>query len=258
MKLLQFTEDVRPAYYGTWTKASNKISGQTPLAKDEILVDYDHDSEGEWEPEGEGEEIQSGDEEEEDPVSDIADPEDAGWLVPEGYLSEDEGVESDDERENQVRPAMRPTRKHTAIRPVVIGPLFDDGSLTEDDPLKRYSTRMLFDYSNKKGYDPFYIETDDTTMNTKQLPTTTDDPNKKSSFTEQHENELLNIIEVTKADGIPKLVSEAKSNWLLQGVSKRQLEMKIKDLAVKEKRGSDTKATYHVKDNSNNKQQQSL
>ena len=33
-------------------------------------------------------------------------------------------------------------------------------------------------------------------MNTKQVPTTTDDPNKKSSFTEQHENELINVIKI--------------------------------------------------------------
>ena len=95
MKLLQFTEDVRPAYYGkviqqrnettdkltfvligTWTKSSKRIDARHPLSKDADLVDYEHDSEGEWEPEGEGEEIQSGDEDEDDPSADIADPED--------------------------------------------------------------------------------------------------------------------------------------------------------------------------------------
>ncbi|KAI9263451.1 chromatin assembly factor 1 subunit A-domain-containing protein [Phascolomyces articulosus] len=253
MKLLQFTEDVRPAYYGTWTKSSKKINGQKPLAKDEDLVDYEHDSEGEWEPEGEGEEIQSGDEDDDDPASDIADPEDAGWLVPEGYLSEDEGVESDDERTNQVRPAMRPTRKHTAIRPVIVGPIFEDGDLAEDEPLKRYATRMLFNYPSNKPYNPFHMETDDSTTNTKQVSSATEDPNKKSVFTPQHENELINIIEGKKAEAMPKLVSEAKANWLLRDVSKRQLEMKIKDLAVKEKRGSDTKAAWHIKETSNNK-----
>ena len=77
-------------------------------------------------------------------------------------------------------------------------------------------------------------------MNGKQVATTTDDPSKKPLFTEQHENELINvirdflflympclyinsihlcllvtlqIIEAAKADGMPKLVSEAKSNW---------------------------------------------
>lgn len=39
---------------------------------------------------------------------------------------------------------------------------------------------------------------------------------------------------------MPKLVSEAKENWLLRDMSKRQIEAKIKDLAVKVKLGSDT------------------
>ncbi|KAI8148570.1 chromatin assembly factor 1 subunit A-domain-containing protein [Fennellomyces sp. T-0311] len=240
MKLLQFTEDVRPAYYGTWTKSSKRINARCPLAKDEGLVDYEHDSEGEWEPEGEGEEIQSGDEDEDDPSSDIADPEDAGWLVPEGYLSEGEGVESDEERTTKVAsgPSMRPTRKHMAIRPVIIGPIFDDGQATEDDTLRLYPTRMLFDYANERPYDPFKMDTEDT-PNTKLTSSTGDDNSKKMTFTPEHESELINIIK-GKADAMPKLVSEAKANWLLRDVSKRQIEMKIKDLAVKEKRGSDT------------------
>ncbi|KAI9489373.1 chromatin assembly factor 1 subunit A-domain-containing protein [Zychaea mexicana] len=251
MKFLQFTEDVRPAYYGTWTKSSKKINGRAPLAQDDQFVDYDHDSEGEWEPEGEGEEIQSGDEEDDDPSSDVADPEDAGWLVPEGYLSEGEGVESDDERTSQVRPAMRPTRKHTAIRPVVVGPVFDDGDLGEDDPLNRYATRMLFDFPKDKPYDPFYVEADDA-ANTKSTSSTADDSSKKSiAFTAQHENELISIIE-GKADAMPKLISEAKSNWLLHDMSKRQIEMQIKNLAVKEKRGTETKPAWHVKDSLSN------
>jgi hypothetical protein len=36
------------------------------------------------------------------------------------------------------------------------------------------------------------------------------------------------------------LISGAKSNYLLKDVSKRQLEAKIKNIAVKEKRGNDT------------------
>lgn len=76
MKLLQFTENVRPAYYGSWTQKSHKITGKTPFAKDQDKLDYDHDSEAEWEPEGEGEDIVSGDEDDDDPNTDMIDPED--------------------------------------------------------------------------------------------------------------------------------------------------------------------------------------
>jgi hypothetical protein len=74
MKFLQFKEDIRPAYWGTWTKRSKKVLPRRPFAKDTEFLDYDHDSEAEWEPEGEGEDIKSGDEEDED--VDIADPDD--------------------------------------------------------------------------------------------------------------------------------------------------------------------------------------
>ncbi|KAI9484831.1 hypothetical protein BDB00DRAFT_110021 [Zychaea mexicana] len=40
MKLLQSTEDVRSAYYGTSTKSSKKINSRAPLAQDDQLVDY--------------------------------------------------------------------------------------------------------------------------------------------------------------------------------------------------------------------------
>lgn len=76
MKLLQFKEDVRPAYYGTFTKQSRIVSGRRPFAQDVDQLDYDVDSEGEWEPEGEGEDIHSGDEDEDDPNTDMIDPED--------------------------------------------------------------------------------------------------------------------------------------------------------------------------------------
>lgn len=104
MKLLQFREDIRPAYWGTWTKSSKKISPRRPLAQDTEYLDYEHDSEAEWEPEEEGEDIKSGDEEDED--VDIADPDDAGWLVPEGYLSNDEGIGSDNEDEGKYWPYL--------------------------------------------------------------------------------------------------------------------------------------------------------
>lgn len=100
MKLLQFTENVRPAYYGndqksistymytcwqfgmistwlgTWTKPNGTITPKNPFTKDANLVDYDYDSEAEWEPEGEGEDIQSGDEDEDEVAPEPIDPED--------------------------------------------------------------------------------------------------------------------------------------------------------------------------------------
>lgn len=55
MKLLRFHDNVRPAYWGTFSKTSKKISGKKPLSMDEEMFDYEVDSDGEWEEEGEGE-----------------------------------------------------------------------------------------------------------------------------------------------------------------------------------------------------------
>jgi hypothetical protein len=100
-KLLQFREDYRPAYYGTWTRKSESITGRTPFSKDKGLIDYDYDSESEWqegamECEDDGESITCSDEDgedEEDDEEELGDSEDDGWLVPDGYLSDGEGVD---------------------------------------------------------------------------------------------------------------------------------------------------------------------
>jgi hypothetical protein len=86
MKFLQFREDIRPAYWGTWTKTSQKILPRRPFAMDTEHLDYDHDSEAEWEPEGEGEDIKSGDEDDED--VDVADPDDVSGHQSTDYENE--------------------------------------------------------------------------------------------------------------------------------------------------------------------------
>ena len=75
MKLLQFMENVRPAYFGTFTQRSRTVHGRNPFGRDTDVFNYEHDSEAEWEPEGEGEDIHS-DEDDDDPNVDMIDPED--------------------------------------------------------------------------------------------------------------------------------------------------------------------------------------
>lgn len=141
MKLLQFSENVRPAYYGTFTQASNRVSGRRPFTQDDKL-DYDIDSEAEWEPEGEGEDIVSGDEDEDDPNADMIDPEDAGWLVPEGYLSDNEGVEGEHEDDRvTVKASTLSTNKRIAVRKIVMGPFFEGND--HDDLLKPFETNFF-------------------------------------------------------------------------------------------------------------------
>lgn len=98
-KFLSFCEDVRPPYYGTWSKKSKFITGKKPFGIDTAQLDYDVDSEGEWEEEdGDiGEEIGDDgmeDEEDKEMDGDDEDDEDDGWLAADDEI-DDDGDEAD-------------------------------------------------------------------------------------------------------------------------------------------------------------------
>ncbi|KAL1552180.1 chromatin assembly factor 1 subunit FAS1-like [Salvia divinorum] len=100
-QLLQFDKSHRPAFYGVWPKKSQAIGGRRPLAKDPD-IDYEIDSDEEWEEEEPGESLSDCEKDEEDEsmeeqqkVDDEDESED-GFFVPDGYLSESEGVQADE------------------------------------------------------------------------------------------------------------------------------------------------------------------
>ncbi|XP_075719903.1 chromatin assembly factor 1 subunit A isoform X2 [Rhinoderma darwinii] len=106
MKLLQFCENYRPAYWGTWNRSSAVINPRKPWAQD-TLLDYEVDSDEEWEEEEPGESLShsEGDEDDDDAKED--DEDDDGFFVPHGYLSEDEGGVSDEECKNPENQKVR-------------------------------------------------------------------------------------------------------------------------------------------------------
>lgn len=98
-KLLQFHEDVRPPYFGTWQKKSKHISGRSPFNLDNDLLDYDVDSEAEWDIGGPGESLKGDDSEDEDQAGDDYEI-DMKTFVPHGYVSNDEMDENSDSEQN--------------------------------------------------------------------------------------------------------------------------------------------------------------
>nr|XP_032824868.1 chromatin assembly factor 1 subunit A isoform X2 [Petromyzon marinus] len=132
MKLLQFNENNRPAYWGTWSKCSKHINPRNPLAKDKELLDYEVDSDDEWEEEEPGESI-SHSEGEQDDEEDDDDDDDDGFFVPHGHLSDGEGVSDGEGKLSAETKKLRErlkakewddlTRTHRCQRlePVVIG-----------------------------------------------------------------------------------------------------------------------------------------
>ncbi|XP_056133680.1 chromatin assembly factor 1 subunit A [Lampris incognitus] len=97
MKLLQFHENYRPAYWGTWSKKSSHISPRCPLRQDKNLLDYEVDSDEEWEEEEPGESLSHSEGEDDEDGGDNEDDEDDGFFVPHGYLSDGEGALEEEE-----------------------------------------------------------------------------------------------------------------------------------------------------------------
>ncbi|KAK9673520.1 hypothetical protein RND81_12G172700 [Saponaria officinalis] len=99
-QLLQFDKSNRPAFYGIWPKRSSIVKSRHPFAKDPDL-DYEIDSDEEWEEEEPGESLSDSEKEEEEILEegsckgDDEEESEDGFFVPDGYLSENEGVEND-------------------------------------------------------------------------------------------------------------------------------------------------------------------
>ncbi|KAG1669093.1 Chromatin assembly factor 1 subunit A-B [Nymphon striatum] len=86
-KILQFHENRRPPYWGTFRKTSKEIRPRKPFGRDKDLFDYDVDSDDEWEEEEPGESLHGSDDDKE---SEDDYDEDGEFMVPHGYLSADE------------------------------------------------------------------------------------------------------------------------------------------------------------------------
>ncbi|NXI49126.1 CAF1A factor, partial [Chloroceryle aenea] len=133
MKLLQFGENHRPAYWGTWNKQTSAIRPRNPWSKDTKLLDYEVDSDEEWEEEEPGESLSHSEGDDEEDGEDEDD--DDGFFVPHGYLSEDEGVTEECDPENhKVRQKLKAKewdelmakgKRFHVLQPVKIGCLWE-------------------------------------------------------------------------------------------------------------------------------------
>ncbi|XP_037791159.1 LOW QUALITY PROTEIN: chromatin assembly factor 1 subunit A-B-like [Penaeus monodon] len=97
-KLLQFCENRRPAYWGTWSKKSKNICARRPFARDDIF-NYEYDSDDDWEEEETGESLSDSEGEEKEEEEGDQYEVDNDFFVPHGYLSDDEGKSDQEEEE---------------------------------------------------------------------------------------------------------------------------------------------------------------
>ncbi|NXC58119.1 CAF1A factor, partial [Aleadryas rufinucha] len=157
MKLLQFSENHRPAYWGTWNKRTSLIRARNPWSKDAKLLDYEVDSDEEWEEEEPGESLSHSEEDDEEEGED--EDEDDGFFVPHGYLSEDEGVTEECDPENQkVRQKLKAKewdeliakgKRFHVLQPVKIGCVWEraakDSSTNTDLKVLQQFTACVLD-----------------------------------------------------------------------------------------------------------------
>lgn len=105
VKLLQFDKSHRPAFYGVWSRNSEVVGPRHPFVKDTNII-YEIDSDEEWAEDEPGESLSDCDKDDEDESmgehikDDEEDESEDGFFVPDGYLSENEGVKADDEMED--------------------------------------------------------------------------------------------------------------------------------------------------------------
>ncbi|XP_020711490.2 chromatin assembly factor 1 subunit A [Athalia rosae] len=101
-KLFMFVENRRPPFWGTWRKKSDHITPRRPFAKDSKWFDYEIDSDDEWEEEEPGESIRGSDDERDEELA----PEeneydvDNDFMVPHGYLSDEEAKADEEDGED--------------------------------------------------------------------------------------------------------------------------------------------------------------
>ncbi|KAL3833932.1 hypothetical protein ACJIZ3_008668 [Penstemon smallii] len=111
-KLLQFDKSHRPAFYGIWPKNSQVVGSRHPFAKDPD-IDYEIDSDEEWEEDEPGESLSDCDKDDVDEsmeghlMGDDEDESEDGFFVPDGYLSENEGVQSDEMESDELVERVR-------------------------------------------------------------------------------------------------------------------------------------------------------
>lgn len=138
-KLLQYHEDVRPPYYGTWQRKSKIISGRRPFAQDEDVFDYEVDSEAEWDLGGPGESLKGDDSEEDEELDDYEI--DMKTFVPHGYVSDDEmEVHSDQEEGTSADQSTEETcdvEDDSNVSVLIVGEKMAKGAVTNGTAKKK-------------------------------------------------------------------------------------------------------------------------
>lgn len=198
----------RPPTYSTFSKTSRIIRPRQPFLKDETMLDYEMDSEDEWE-EGEGEDLANASDEEDMEIKD--DEEYDEFLVPDGYLSDEEGLGDSSLTHNHRRTAT--TKPECCF---FLSSSADHNSIAST--LNSYPVLPLCGQTF-----PIAIES------LKSSKSKSD--RRVQAFNDAALPDLVQALHNSR-DGVVKIVTCLKTKY--PEISKRQIERKIKEISKKE------------------------
>ncbi|KAH7924570.1 hypothetical protein BV22DRAFT_498652 [Leucogyrophana mollusca] len=162
-KVLIFSEDARPGYFGTWTRNSRIVGPRTPFARDVVARDYGYDSGEEWEDEAPGEADDVVDDGEDEDAEGDADSDLDSWLVDDDEVEEvGTPIEARDgspfpldlpphpsKRKAEKSEDKQPEKKRKVVVPLVPfakGPCWESAiGQCEYDPFKPYRIQLFND-----------------------------------------------------------------------------------------------------------------
>ncbi|KAF5391448.1 hypothetical protein D9757_002078 [Collybiopsis confluens] len=238
-KVLIFSENSRPGYYGTWTRSSRLIGPRTPYVKDVLEIDYGYDSGEDWEaePVGDADDVQDdGDDEEgtEDCDSDIDD-----WLVDDDEV--EEGLSLQERADSPNLPSILPKRKteDPGTKPLkkrkVVVPLvpFTKETPFPINPFTFLSATSEEQKPTKATQQGFVVPA---------LPSHAIHPSPvanvpakavfgpKTAFPDEHLPILLSKINITQAANLTVLVEAVSQELRQHKVKKNAIEAKIREV----------------------------
>uniref|UniRef100_A0A146LFT6 Chromatin assembly factor 1 subunit A n=1 Tax=Lygus hesperus TaxID=30085 RepID=A0A146LFT6_LYGHE len=241
-KLLQFHDNRRPPYWGTWRKKSSAVTPRKPFAQDKVF-DYEVDSDSEWEDEEEGEDIDKEGESDKEQSDDENVGEDGYLLdntfVPHGYLSDEEAAEEEENLNPEDQKLKLKVLKQefeqelkakTRLKPRLLGCVWISNETTEVSKGSLYETLMNLrcKWDESEGpIDPTGPAIVDCTPSP-SLATT--------KFPSTLIGQLVRLVHGSRLSHI-SLITEFMSSLdkekQLSTISKRAVSLKIKEIAVK-------------------------
>ncbi|XP_054287451.1 chromatin assembly factor 1 subunit A-B-like [Macrosteles quadrilineatus] len=250
-KLLQFHENRRPPYWGTWRKKSKHIRPRAPLNQDKTILEYEVDSDDEWEEPEEGESLRGSDEEEE---QDDQYEEDNDMFVPHGYLSDGEGDEDelDDNSPESMKAKLKVLQlefeterkqKQEKLKPRLIGCIWFCNSETVPSNDSNIAALFLARRAVWEGSLPITVAPSVPSSPSTSVSRVAENTEPKSGVKKKLVNESLIPNIIRKIHGsrkkLSKLLLELMEEWEKDKIeplpSKNCLVKRIRELAVWEK-----------------------